>query len=81
MWKIAAAVLAIFLMVCSRPLADPRYSAAIVEAFRLLHWYARDQTLACVVPALAIDGKVKLVGKVPTEAEITTPLTSELAKQ
>jgi small redox-active disulfide protein 2 len=33
-----------------------------------------------MTPALAIDGKVKLVGKVPSEAEITTLLTSALAQ-
>jgi small redox-active disulfide protein 2 len=33
-----------------------------------------------LTPALAIDGKVKVVGKVPSEAEITTLLTSALAK-
>ncbi len=33
-----------------------------------------------MTPALAIDGKVKVVGKVPSEAEITTLLTSALAK-
>ena len=31
-----------------------------------------------MTPALAIDGKVKIVGKVPSEAEITTLLTSAL---
>ncbi len=29
-----------------------------------------------MTPALVIDGKVKVVGKVPSEAEITTLLTS-----
>ena len=33
-----------------------------------------------MTPALAIDGKVKVVGKVPSEAELTTLLTSALAK-
>ena len=33
-----------------------------------------------MTPALAIDGKVKLVGKVASEAEITTLLTSANAK-
>jgi small redox-active disulfide protein 2 len=31
-----------------------------------------------MTPALAIDGKVKLMGKVPSEAEITKLLTSVL---
>ena len=33
-----------------------------------------------MTPALALDGKVKLVGKVASAAEITTLLTSALAK-
>ncbi len=33
-----------------------------------------------MTPALVIDGKVKLSGKVPSEAEITTLLTGALAK-
>jgi small redox-active disulfide protein 2 len=32
-----------------------------------------------MTPALAIDGQVKVVGKVPSEAEITTMLTHALA--
>ncbi len=32
-----------------------------------------------MTPALAIDGKVKVVGKVPSEAEVTTLLTSALS--
>jgi small redox-active disulfide protein 2 len=33
-----------------------------------------------MTPALAIDGKVKIVGKVASETEITTLLTNELAR-
>jgi hypothetical protein len=40
------------------PLADSKYSAAIVEAFKLLQWYARNHTLACVLPALFIAGGI-----------------------
>jgi small redox-active disulfide protein 2 len=34
-----------------------------------------------MTPALAIDGKVKLTGKVASEAEITTLLTDALTQQ
>ena len=34
-----------------------------------------------VTPALVIDGKVVLTGKVPGEAEVTTLLTTALAKK
>ena len=33
-----------------------------------------------MTPALAIDGKVRVVGKVPSEAEITTLLTGAMPK-
>ena len=57
-WKIAAAFVAIFLIAYLLPLADPKYSTAIVEAFKLLQWYARNHTLACVLPALFIAGGI-----------------------
>ncbi len=57
-WKIAATFVAIFLIAYYLPLADPKYSGAIVEAFKLLQWYARNHTLACVVPALFIAGGI-----------------------
>ena len=34
-----------------------------------------------VTPALAIDGEVKVSGKVPSEAELTTMLMSALARE
>ena len=52
-WMAAVFVLAYFL-----PLSDPRVNAAIQKAFKLLQWYARNHTLACVVPALFIAGAV-----------------------
>jgi uncharacterized membrane protein YraQ (UPF0718 family) len=57
-WKIAAALLGIFLVAYFLPLADPKYTAALIEAFKLLQWYARNHTLACVVPALFIAGGI-----------------------
>ena len=40
------------------PLGNTQIQAAIQEAFRLLQWYARNHTLACVVPALFIAGAI-----------------------
>jgi len=40
------------------PLADSKVTGAILEAFKLLQWYARNHTLACVVPALFIAGGI-----------------------
>lgn len=39
-WKIAAAFVTVFLAAYYLPLSNPKVSAAIVEAFKLLQWYA-----------------------------------------
>ncbi len=57
-WKIGAALLVIFLLAYFLPLSDPKVRTAVVEAFKLLQWYARKHTLACVVPALFIAGAI-----------------------
>jgi uncharacterized membrane protein YraQ (UPF0718 family) len=56
--KIFAAFVGIFLLAYFLPLANPRVNDAILEAFQLLQWYARNHTLACVVPALFIAGAI-----------------------
>ena len=57
-WKIFAALVAIFVVAYVLPLGNLRIQAGIHEAFRLLQWYARNHTLACVVPALFIAGAI-----------------------
>jgi len=57
-WKIFAGLVTIFLVAYFLPLGSPRIQAALQEAFRLLQWYARNHTLACVVPALFIAGAI-----------------------
>ena len=56
--KILAALAGIFLVAYFLPLSNPRIQDAIQESFRLLQWYARNHTLACVVPALFIAGAI-----------------------
>jgi len=57
-FKIFAALATIFIVAYILPLGNPKIQAAIYEAFRLLQWYARNHTLACVVPALFIAGAI-----------------------
>ncbi|HVP13162.1 MAG TPA: permease [Phycisphaerae bacterium] len=57
-WKIFAIFAAIFLIAYYLPLSNPKVTTAILEAFKLLQWYARNHTLACVVPALFIAGAI-----------------------
>lgn len=56
--NIFAAFLAVFLAAFYLPLGNPKVEGAVVEAFKLLQWYARNHTLACVVPALFIAGGI-----------------------
>ncbi|MCJ7729643.1 MAG: permease [Sedimentisphaerales bacterium] len=56
--KIFAALVGIFLVAYFLPLSSPKIQQAIYEAFRLLQWYARNHTLACIVPALFIAGAI-----------------------
>jgi uncharacterized membrane protein YraQ (UPF0718 family) len=56
--KIFAALATVFVVAYILPLGNPKIQAAIQEAFRLLQWYARNHTLACVVPALFIAGAI-----------------------
>ena len=57
-WKKFAALLGVFLFAYFLPFDHPKVSNAILEAFRLLQWYAVNHTLACVVPAMFIAGAI-----------------------
>ena len=67
--KIFLTFLTIFLVAYFIPLATPQFDpgaspagakvvSALVEALVMLQWYARNHTLACVVPALFIAGAI-----------------------
>jgi uncharacterized membrane protein YraQ (UPF0718 family) len=56
--KIFASLVGIFLVAYFLPLSSPKIQQAIQESFRLLQWYARNHTLACIVPALFIAGAI-----------------------
>jgi uncharacterized membrane protein YraQ (UPF0718 family) len=53
LWLAGIFVVAYFL-----PLGSPKVQNAILEAFRLLQWYAIHHTLTCVVPAMFIAGAI-----------------------
>jgi len=57
-WKKFAWLAGIFLVAYFMPLGNPKVTNAILEAFRLLQWYAVNHTLACVVPAMFIAGAI-----------------------
>jgi uncharacterized membrane protein YraQ (UPF0718 family) len=57
-WKKFTWLTGIFLVAYYLPLGNPKVTTAILEAFRLLQWYAVNHTLACVVPAMFIAGAI-----------------------
>ena len=57
-WKKFAWLAGVFLVAYFLPLGNAKVSNAVLEAFKLLQWYAREHTLACVVPAMFIAGAI-----------------------
>lgn len=55
---IGAILLAVFLTAYFLPVTDPKVQNGILEAFKMLQWYAVYHTLACVVPAIFIAGAI-----------------------
>src|SRR5512136_638489 len=56
--KTLLVLVGVFLFFYLVPFGNPKVGAAIAEAFRLLQWYIREHTLACVVPAMFIAGAI-----------------------
>jgi uncharacterized membrane protein YraQ (UPF0718 family) len=56
--RIFATFVILFLLAYFLPLSHPRVMKAFLEAFKMVQWYARNHTLACVVPALFIAGAI-----------------------
>lgn len=57
-WKVLAAMLLVFLGCYWLPAGWPRFDAAVLEAFQLVKWYAREHVLLCLIPAFFIAGAI-----------------------
>jgi uncharacterized membrane protein YraQ (UPF0718 family) len=57
-WKQAGGILAVFLLVYFLPVEHERFQSAVLEALRLVRWYAREHVLLCLVPAFFIAGAI-----------------------
>ena len=57
-WKILALIVVVFLCCYSLPVGSARFDNAILEAFHLVKWYAREHVLLCLVPAFFIAGAI-----------------------
>jgi uncharacterized membrane protein YraQ (UPF0718 family) len=57
-WTILGGLVIIFLLAYFLNFTSPNIQNAIMDAFYMLQWYARNHTLACVVPAMFIAGAI-----------------------
>ena len=57
-WKPLFWIIALFLVAFYLPVGTQRFDNAILEAFQLVKWYAREHVLLCLVPAFFIAGAI-----------------------
>lgn len=57
-WKYLAWIIAIFIGCFYLPVGTERFDLAVLEAFHLVKWYAREHVLLCLVPAFFIAGAI-----------------------
>ncbi len=56
----AAGLAGVFAALYFLPVGSPRFDGALVEAFQLAKWYAREHVLLCLVPAFFIAGAISV---------------------
>ena len=56
--KVFLGLAAVFLGLYFLPVDSARFQGAVIEAFRLARWYAREHVLLCLVPAFFIAGAI-----------------------
>jgi len=57
-WKQLAGIVGIFLLCFFLPVGNIRFDTAVLEAFHLVKWYAREHVILCLVPAFFIAGAI-----------------------
>ncbi|HMR03246.1 MAG TPA: permease [Candidatus Competibacter phosphatis] len=57
-FKWLGGIVAVFLLVFCMPVGSARFDNAILEGLALLHWYAREHVMLCLVPAFFIAGAI-----------------------
>ncbi len=56
--RILGGLVGLFLVLYYLPIEAARFQGAIIEAFKLAKWYAREHVLLCLVPAFFIAGAI-----------------------
>lgn len=57
-WKPLALITGLFLACFYLPVGVPRFDNAVMEAFELVKWYAREHVILCLIPAFFIAGAI-----------------------
>lgn len=57
-WKPLALIIVVFLGCYYLPVGTERFNNAVIEAFHLVKWYAREHVILCLVPAFFIAGAI-----------------------
>ncbi|NGO39373.1 hypothetical protein G4L39_08175 [Limisphaera ngatamarikiensis] len=57
-WRWWIGLPAVFLLCYFLPVGQPRFDQAVLEAFALVRWYAREHVILCLVPAFFIAGAI-----------------------
>jgi uncharacterized protein len=57
-WKKLAIIAGVFLACFYLPVGTGRFNNAVLEAFHLVKWYAREHVLLCLIPAFFIAGAI-----------------------
>lgn len=57
-WQYLLLIVGVFLACFYLPIGSARFDNAILEAFHLVKWYAREHVLLCLVPAFFIAGAI-----------------------
>lgn len=57
-WKKMALMVGVFLAAFYLPIGSTRFDRALLEAFHLVKWYAREHVLLCLIPAFFIAGAI-----------------------
>lgn len=57
-FKWLGGIIALFLLAFFMPVGAARFDNAVLEGLALLHWYAREHVILCLVPAFLIAGAI-----------------------
>lgn len=59
-WKPLLLILGSFAILYFLPMGRPRFDGAVLEAFELARWYAREHVILCLIPAFFIAGAISI---------------------